>query len=90
MAYRIAYQSQKKHDKKRNSLKLPAWIICFFLIFLAIVETTWQEGALWLNNQLFSSGRAVAVSALNGLAEELKLGNDLLSTFSDFFCNLIP
>lgn len=88
MAYRIAYQSQKNRVEKGSRIRLPVLVISFFFLFLAIVETKWQEGAVWLNNHLLLLDRAVAASALNTLTEELQLGKSFFAAFADFVCNL--
>lgn len=90
MGYHISYRSiHKKHVKKGCSLRLPLLILVCFLLFLFLVQTQWPDGAEVLRNVFSFHGDAVAVSALNDFAEELRQGEPLLAAFSQFCRKLI-
>ena len=61
--------------------------LCLFLI---LVQTFWPDGAALIREAVFLPGQAVAVSALNDLAEELYAGTSLTAAFADFTRKLLP
>lgn len=90
MGYHIEYQTaQKKCSYKSFPLRLPALIILCFLLFLFLVNTIWNDGAAWMQKNVFRAGSAIAVSALDDLADELGYGEMVMSAFSDFCRKLI-
>lgn len=90
MGFRIVYPTvQKQYGKKYGRVRLPVCIFFFFALFVFLVETMWPEGAVFLERFLPLGEKVSAVSALNNLAEELRLGERLYIAFADCWGNLI-
>jgi len=85
MSYRINYQSMESHwSKKRSHIRLPLLTVLCFLLFLWMVNHSWQEGADFLRSRLYSLKETAAAAALDQFAVELYRGEPLASAFSEF------
>ena len=85
MGYRIDYQPVRKIRgvEKRVSTELSLSAI-FFALFLLLVNAFWQEGSEVIRGLLFSGDAAVAASALEDFALELRMGETVSSAFVTF------
>ena len=87
MSYKIKYTAGKR--SRNPYLKLPILILTFFFLFCILVEAMWPNGAVYLETLGILSDRAVTVSALNDLADELRYGDGLRNTLRNLIRNTI-
>ena len=76
MGYKIQYSIRQK--RKVVHIRLPLLILTFFFLFCLLVNAMWPKGAFYLEKLGLFTDSAVAVSALNDLADELRYGDGLI------------
>lgn len=90
MGYRIDYKPVKKvRDLEKRFSRVPALTAVCLVLFLLLVNLFWQEGMAVIRGILIPGDPAVTVSALEGFALELRMGEELGSAFTTFCRRII-
>ena len=83
MSYRIQYPPVRKlRGREGLRVRLPALTALCFLLFLLLVGLLWPEGTAWIRDSR-------PVAALDRFASELKQGEAVMTSLSDFFRSVL-
>lgn len=75
MGYRIEYQTdQKRSHKIYSTMRLVLLTGLCFILFITLVESTWQEGAALIHGLSCDPETYMDISVLNDFATELQSG----------------